>query len=57
MGRLIKVKEARIILGVCSATLYRWEKLNKINITKRNPINNYRMYDIDDIEKLKGKIK
>jgi site-specific DNA-methyltransferase (adenine-specific) len=53
--KLITIKEAAKILGVNPETLRRWDNKGKLK-TKRHPMNNYRVYKLVDIEKLKEKI-
>jgi len=43
------IKEAAQYLGVSSLTLRNWDKQNKL-VAYRNPINNYRMYRLDQLE-------
>jgi len=45
------VKQASAFLGVTSNTLRNWEKVDKIKVF-RNPQNQYRLYDKDDLEQL-----
>jgi hypothetical protein len=47
----MNIKEAAKFLGVSCNTLRNWEAHNKI-IVHRNPLNNYRLYKIEDLEKL-----
>lgn len=47
----VSIKEASKILGVTPLTLRNWDKSGKFPAT-RHPINNYRVYKIDDINKL-----
>ena len=54
-NKLINVKKASELLDINPATLRRWDKLGKL-IAKRHPINNYRFYNVMDIEALKEKI-
>jgi|TARA_B100001964_G_C13975911_1_gene483973 excisionase family DNA binding protein len=51
----ITIKEAAEILSVSRDTLRRWDKAGKLK-TKRHPMNNFRIYDPDDITKLKQDI-
>lgn len=50
----INIKEAAKLLGVSTNTLRNWEQKGKIS-TYRNPINDYRMYDKNDLSKLLDK--
>lgn len=43
------IKEAAQYLGVSSLTLRNWDKQDKL-VAYRNPINNYRMYRLDQLE-------
>lgn len=47
----ITIKEAAKILGVSKLTLRNWDKAGKLNAL-RHPINNYRVYQLEDIEKI-----
>ncbi|MDD5417077.1 MAG: helix-turn-helix domain-containing protein [Candidatus Aenigmarchaeota archaeon] len=51
----IKVKEASEILGVSVMTLHRWDAKGKLK-SFRHPINLYRLYKKDELEKLLKKI-
>lgn len=51
INEYLKIKEAANFLGITADTLRNWEKLKKIK-TYRHPINNYRLYDKTDLEKL-----
>jgi len=46
-------QEVADILHINKATLFRWEKAKKIPKARRHPMNNFRIYTKDDIEKLK----
>jgi len=54
--RLISIKEASSMLGVSKLTLRNWDKDGKLSAF-RNPINNYRVYQLEDIEKIINQIK
>lgn len=47
----LTIKEAADVLGVAPLTLRNWDKKGKL-IAYRHPINNYRMYRLDQIELL-----
>ena len=47
----IKIKEAANILGVSVMTLQRWDAKGKL-IPKRHPINNYRLYERQQLQAL-----
>lgn len=49
--KLIQIKDAAKILGVSKLTLRNWDKAKKL-VAFRHPINNYRVYRYEDIEKL-----
>jgi len=51
----ITIKEAAAILHVSKDTLRRWDKAGKLK-TKRHPMNNYRIYYLNEIEKLQRAI-
>ena len=48
---LITIKEAALLLGVTPLTLRNWDKNGKL-IALRHPLNNYRVYKRDDIDRL-----
>jgi len=50
-NKLLTVKEAASILGVTSLTLRNWDKNGKLE-AGRHPLNNYRVYKREDIERL-----
>ena len=54
--KLISIKEASEILGVSKLTLRNWDRDGKLSAF-RHPINNYRVYQKEDIEKIISKIK
>ncbi len=45
------IREASKTLGVCQATLRRWDKLGKLKAI-RHPINGYRLYKKDELRDL-----
>ena len=47
----IKIKQASQILGVSALTLRNWDKSGKLKAL-RHPMNNYRVYRIEDIQKV-----
>lgn len=49
-AKYISIKQASEILGVSSLTLRNWDKKGLLTAA-RNPINNYRVYKMEDIEK------
>jgi DNA (cytosine-5)-methyltransferase 1 len=54
--KLISIKEASLMLGVSKLTLRNWDRDGKLSAL-RHPINNYRVYQLEDIEKLISQIK
>jgi excisionase family DNA binding protein len=50
-GEYLQIKEAAEYLGVCRKTLCNWEATGKI-VVHRHPINNYRLYRIEDLDQL-----
>lgn len=55
-NRLITIKEAAEILNVSKLTLRNWDKAGKLTAF-RHPINNYRVYSLEDIESIINRIK
>ena len=51
MSSYITIKDASRILGVSKITLRNWDKSGKLK-AHRHPFNNYRVYKIEDIDKL-----
>jgi predicted site-specific integrase-resolvase len=49
--KLITVSSAAKMLGVSALTLRNWDKAGKLK-AMRHPLNNYRVYNIDDVEKI-----
>ena len=47
----ITIKQASKILGVSPITLRNWDKNGKLK-AHRHPMNNYRVYKIEDLEKV-----
>lgn len=47
----INLKDAASVLGVSKATLRNWDKVGKLKAF-RHPFNNYRVYKIEDIDKI-----
>jgi MerR family transcriptional regulator, copper efflux regulator len=52
----LTIKEAAEFLGVSPSTLRNWEKQGKLS-THRNPVNRYRLYRKDDLERLLKSIR
>lgn len=55
-GKLIQIKEAAEILGISKLTLRNWDRDGKLT-AYRHPINNYRVYRSEDIDKIIEKIE
>ncbi len=51
MAQYITIKQASLILGVSALTLRNWDKNGKFP-ARRHPMNNYRVYKLDDLEKI-----
>ena len=54
--RYLSIKDAAEILGVTTLTLRNWDKKG-ILTSYRNPVNNYRVYRLDQIELFLRKIE
>ena len=52
----ISIKDAAKKLGVTKLTLRNWDKQGKL-VAFRHPMNNYRVYEKEDIEKIINQIK
>ena len=51
MNKYITIKDASHTLGVSKITLRNWDKSGKLK-AHRHPFNNYRVYKIEDIDKV-----
>jgi len=51
MSKYITIKDAANILGMSKITLRNWDKSGKLK-AHRHPFNNYRVYKIEDIDKV-----
>lgn len=51
MSKYITIKDASNILGMSRITLRNWDKSGKLK-AHRHPFNNYRIYKLEDIEKV-----
>jgi DNA-binding transcriptional MerR regulator len=51
MTQYITIKQASMILGVSALTLRNWDRNGKFP-ARRHPMNNYRVYKLDDLEKI-----
>ena len=47
--KFMTVKEVARILGVTPLTVRNWDMKGKL-VAYRNPVNNYRMYKVEDVE-------
>ena len=54
--QFLNVKQVAKILGVTALTIRNWDKRGKLQ-AYRNPINNYRVYKVEDVERLLGDIE
>lgn len=50
-NKYVTIKQASDILGVSRLTLRNWDKNGKLKAL-RHPMNNYRVYRIEDLEKV-----
>ena len=55
-SRFITIKVAAKMLGVSALTLRNWDKKKKL-AAFRHPINNYRVYKLEDIQEFLNKIE
>lgn len=53
---VVTIKEAAELLGVAEITLRRWDEAGKFK-ARRHPINGYRLYSRESIERLKADIQ
>lgn len=55
LAQFLKVKQASRLLGVSVSTLRNWDRQGKLRPV-RNPMNGYRLYRRDDLEKILGSL-
>lgn len=55
-AELLTVGQAAERLGISADTLRRWTRLGRLK-SRRNPINNYRLYSLSDVEALRRYIR
>jgi len=53
--KYLTIKQAASMLGVTPLTLRNWDKKGKL-VVSRHPLNNYRIYNLADIENLLKRI-
>jgi len=53
---MLTISEAAEMLGVSQVTLRRWDASGRFR-ARRHPINDYRMYDPAEVERLRKKIE
>jgi predicted site-specific integrase-resolvase len=51
MSKYITIKDASNILGMSKITLRNWDRSGKLK-AHRHPFNNYRVYKLEDIDKV-----
>ena len=56
LSNYLKVREAATILGVHPDTLRRWEQTGKL-MTYRHPVNRYRLYRRDELDRFLHKVQ
>lgn len=54
--RYLTVNEVAKIFGITPLTVRNWDKRGSL-IAYRNPVNNYRMYKVEDVEVLMRRIE
>jgi len=54
--KFLTVKEVARLLGVTPLTVRNWDQRGRL-IAYRNPVNNYRLYKIEDVEVLLRQIE
>ncbi len=54
--KFLSVNDVARILGVTPLTIRNWDKRGRLS-AYRNPLNNYRMYKVEDVELLLKKIE
>ena len=54
--KFLTVREVARLLGVTPLTIRNWDQRGKL-IAYRNPVNNYRLYKVEDVEVLLRQIE
>ena len=54
--KYLNIKEAAVLLGVSPLTLRNWDKRGQL-VAYRHPVNNYRVYKREDIDKIINQIE
>lgn len=54
--KFLTIKQAAAHLGVTPLTLRNWDKMGKLKAS-RHPMSNYRIYKLEDLEKLSREIE
>lgn len=54
--KFLTVKEVSNLLGVTALTIRNWDSRGKL-VAYRNPVNNYRLYKVEDVEVLMRQIE
>lgn len=54
--KFLTVKEVARLLGVTPLTIRNWDQRGRL-IAYRNPVNNYRLYKVEDVEVLLRQIE
>ena len=54
--KYLTVKEVARLLGVTPLTIRNWDKKGHL-VAYRNPVNNYRLYKVEDVEELMHNIE
>ena len=52
----LKTRQVAQLLGVSLNTVYRWLKSEKISEPYRDPANNYRLWTVEDIERIRRQL-
>ena len=52
----VRVKTAAAMLGVCANTVRTWGATGKIP-EHRHPVNNYRLYKLEDLERIRDEMQ
>jgi len=54
--KFLSVKDVAKLMGVTPLTVRNWDQRGKL-VAYRNPVNNYRMYKVEDVEGLLRRIE
>ena len=52
MDSLLRISDLARIVGRQSSTIRRWEREGRIPVARREPVTNYRVWTVDEVERI-----